>query len=702
MAVESEIELEQRHVNAMFNMVACFKALSDEQKGDFAGNMISMCTQKVENLSEQSSSKSKNDFKMTHYFLHVLSAKAELSAPKAGGCDAAEKKAARGKKKPSSERFQWDEWRPSVLRLFQRTLVVDPSTVWFMGIPEEAFLAGMWKYALQLLEDKPVGIGGTGGAETALRAVCSDIILGCVRQLAGTSTTGDEMTTLCTAVLDSISRMEHMGPALADICRKENGRFSAQLMTEIGGMNLTDLSKSSTGVKNVGAFLVCMSESSPQLVANYFPTFIHLLDSEIYQIRSAIIHVMGSVVSYTHDLCVKAAKEDTPADPEGESEGPASERNQEQMKRVRDSILDMLIERTYDVTSFTRSAVLKTWASIAEKGAIPLSRFEAVAEVAVDRLQDRTAQVRKSAISLLISLLDNNPFGGVLAGAQFAAQQKDLEEVLKNRIVKLTGELKAQDMAQTIRTPSKVRVKREDADVKVEGSDNEEEEEEEPVVSDDEEEEQVEITEDTEVVTCRNGIKYCSAAVRFIRAVELSVPRLTQMLASKTPSDVVEALKFVARSVKFSVEPCASLLKSAFGLVWHQDEAITKECLNAFLSVYLTDGAIGVEPELLSNDQIARNLVDVCVQCGASELASMEKIIGLLFAENHLNSNAVGSLWTMVLVAMLFLTNRFNLTTVPYRPIHYPPKRLSLVKVRRSLCCQMLRLRNAILPVHCE
>jgi hypothetical protein len=651
-AVESEVELEQRHVDAMFNTVACFRVLSADQKGDFAGNLISLCSQKLDNLSEQSSVKSKNDFKMTHYFLHVLATKAELYAPKAGDVDAPEKKAKGKKKAVSSDSFQWTDWRPAVLRLFERTLSIDPSILWFMGIPEEAFLAGIWKYALQLLEDKPAGVGGQGGAEIALRALCSGIILGSARQLAGTSTSGDEMTTLCTAALDSICRMEHIGAVFSDICMKENGRFAAQLMAEVGTMNLTDLNKSGAGVKNVGAFLVSMSEVAPKLMAQFLPSFIHLLDSEVYQIRSSIIHVMGAVVSFTHDICSSEKASDGAA-VDGENE----ERNQEQLKRVRDSILDMLIERTYDVSSFTRAAVLKTWGSVAEAGAIPLSRFEPVAELAVDRLQDRTAAVRKAAASLLISLLDNNPFGGVLAAAQFTAQEKELQELLQIRIEKLTSDLKEAGAAvqsdRARRLSGQVKQEKSDAiaggEVDAEGSDDGND------VPADEEEEQVEVTEDTEVVTLRNGILYCSAATRFISAVELSVPRLTQMLASKTVSDTVEALRFIARSVKFGVEPCANLLHASLALIWHHEEAITKEVLAAFMNVYLTDGAIDGASQLLPDDVIAANLVGVSVQCGASELASMEKIIGMLFREECLNGNAVSSLWTMVSCQVLLL-----------------------------------------------
>ena len=54
------------------------------------------------------------------------------------------------------------------------------------------------------------------------------------------------------------------------------------------------------------------------------------------------------------------------------------------------------------------------WVSLLEAKAVPVRRFNAVAELAVDRLKDKVANVRKQALSVLTSALDNNPFSGTI------------------------------------------------------------------------------------------------------------------------------------------------------------------------------------------------------------------------------------------------------------------------------------------------
>jgi hypothetical protein len=90
----------------------------------------------------------------------------------------------------------------------------------------------------------------------------------------------------------------------------------------------------------------------------------------------------------------------------------SSDANLDVLLRARESLLDILVERVHDVNYYTRANVLEVWLSLCNDGAIPVRRYGAVAELALDRLKDKTANVRRHAISLLVSLLDNNPFAG--------------------------------------------------------------------------------------------------------------------------------------------------------------------------------------------------------------------------------------------------------------------------------------------------
>ena len=292
--VQSEVNVEQQQIDTMYNAVSCVKILSDEQKTDFLESLMSLCSNKMEGISDQSTTKDKNDLKISSYFLHMCALKLEThfkqchdsSPANQEGSEESKKGKGKGKKsRGTSSTFSWGDWRPAILKIYLRLLAVDPSLLWFMGIPDEVFLQGMWKYGLTLLEDKPVGISGSGQQEVALRNTCSGIILNCARQICLSFSSGDELTTIVTAIVDSICRVEHMGTCIADVCKLDNGRFVSAIMTEIGSMNLSELGKSGSGVKHLGAFLVSLSECAPHLMSVYLPMFIHQLDSDVYQIR---------------------------------------------------------------------------------------------------------------------------------------------------------------------------------------------------------------------------------------------------------------------------------------------------------------------------------------------------------------------------------------------------------------------------------
>lgn len=52
----------------------------------------------------------------------------------------------------------------------------------------------------------------------------------------------------------------------------------------------------------------------------------------------------------------------------------------------------------------------------------------------MDRLRDKTANVRKNALSLLTSVLDNNPFSGNLDETSFLAKKEEVQRDLSERI----------------------------------------------------------------------------------------------------------------------------------------------------------------------------------------------------------------------------------------------------------------------------
>ena len=231
----------------------------------------------------------------------------------------------------------------------------------------------------------------------------------------------------------------------------------------------------------------------------------------------------------------------------GEAEGDSHEEEQRvnlhSLVRIREDLLDILVERTRDTSSYTRSAVLKTWTYLVVEEALPLTRIGSIAEVALDRLHDRTAAVRKAAVGLMTALLEFNPFSGNLSAGHYKHLRDEIEKRLDARIAVVS--------VDRATTANKLPADESDEEA---GSADEAE-------GDSEQVDQVDFREDAEVVALSAELGKCISCLELLQSIDNAVPIIEKMLSSKTTSDVVEALRFASRAVTFSIKGSARCLQ---------------------------------------------------------------------------------------------------------------------------------------------
>src|SRR5690606_381643 len=103
-------------------------------------------------------------------------------------------------------------------------------------------------------------------------------------------------------------------------------------------------------------------------------------------------------------------------------------------------------------------------------------------------------------------------------------------------------------------------------------------------------------------------------------------------------SDVVEALHFFVRAMRFNVPGSAKAIQKSLSLIWHPDQSIRDECINAFLEVFVRTSSSEPDSAPLAR-QVADNFVQLVVRCSTSEAASMERIVAELVAQKHIQSD---------------------------------------------------------------
>ena len=504
--------LPQDKIDFIFGIITKLEFVDDDNKTVLTESLISLVEKAISIFSESLDQKQKNAIKIIFYFFLNFTSKIEVVCKKSSIVKANDSNnitipKGRGKSKAvkdsneDSDTFSLNTWRVTFLQLINSIICLDPSKVWTMGIIPESFLLLLWKLSIQLLEDYK----SDGSFDSNVKS-------NCIKNLIDyTSKHGsNEINHLVTAFLDALCRSEHIAPILADIVKQTNGIMATELIGEIGQMNMSELAKSGSGVKHVGMFLTSFAELCPDLMTQHLASIMRQIDSEVYQIRSAIIQSIGIVVSYIHQ------SQKTPSTEPKIDESPSEEneeidmgkKNTEHLNRAREKLLDVMVERTYDNNSFTRAVVIKTWISLVEAGSVPVRRIGSVAEIAVDRLVDKTAAVRKAALNLLTVLLECNPFNANLDISIFKSRAAELSKSFDAR-VKVLREL--------INGP---------VDVLLNSLENETKN---PEEIDDEFLASEEVISDPDIVSIVAEKEYCNCAIELLTCIETVKNKITYL-----------------------------------------------------------------------------------------------------------------------------------------------------------------------------
>lgn len=450
----SKDDVADKIISFMYCSIDMFGNFTTENQSMYIQYLIDLCKSCVEQMPQSANSAERNAHKKVLYLFQHFCVKMETVAKSAGTAGAtitATTKSKGSKKKVDADVFCWADLRVYALEVLDRLVGSNLGASWPMGLVQENFLGGVWGYTLKLLVDRPAGISGTAHKEIAARALCAKVFARTVAHF-GNAKSSASYAMLSTALLEAIVQHEHIavsvGAELLAQCRAvapaQGAQVTAEILGEVCRMNYATMPAGST--KNIASFLEAFAKVAPAAMSDAFPVLIKQLDSPAHQIRSAIIQACGFIISYIHATVTKqetatgAVAVTVSGAATGESstdDADSSERNTAGLVRSRDVILDILVERAHDVNPYTRAVVLKVWSRLLEAGSVPVKRVGAVAQIAVDRLQDKNAAVRRNAVVLMTTAIENNPFSGTLDAALFRHQQAELVKTMAGRLEEL-------------------------------------------------------------------------------------------------------------------------------------------------------------------------------------------------------------------------------------------------------------------------
>lgn len=433
------------------------------------------------------------------------------------------------------------------------------------------------------------------------------------------------------------------------------------LIREIGAQ--ASSAQDATAFKAFAAFLPELAARLPRVVLHNISLLMSHLGNDNYMLRNGVVQVLGHLARDAFNQS-EAAQD-------------------ESLANTRDSLLSILEERVYDVNAFTRAKVLQTWQTLVEAKAVPLAYLPSVTRLTCGRLRDKSATVRKNALSLLRTLLQYNPYSGDLRETTFkrslAAVEQQLGYELRPADRALLGDAD-DDEEEPKKEQEEEEKKKEEA-----ATDVEEMLEDEPLaeshvradaemnINDASDElasahgdDEVAIDDDAaalaeaerlargpvpaaslspaEVAKLKAQRKYLRHSLRFIWQMEDAVVVVgKEMLGSSVTTDALEAIQFMVIALEFQLEPAKTAVRAMLALVWSKEPSVQKATLEAFRSLWLAPAA-GAD-EMAQATGVVASLLGLMRGMSAADYVSLEECMVTAYRQELVSAMVVEVLW---------------------------------------------------------
>ncbi|KZV57861.1 condensin complex subunit 1 [Dorcoceras hygrometricum] len=546
----------------------------------------------------------RNAFKIYTFFLvHILLIEESSSS----SVNNAAKVTSSSRKRQPVNSWNWEIQRRRIMNLIANSLDINLSLLFGSPDPDENFLSFIMKNAFSMFEN-PLLLKDSDTKDALCRIV-------------GTCATKYHyVAQSCASILHLIHKYDFSIPHLADavaLAEKKyaDGSMATSLIRDIGMTDPKDYVKDTVGAENIGRFLVELADRFPKLISTNIGLLVPHFGGESYKIRNALTGVLGKLVSKAFN------------DVEGEVSSKSIR------LRTKQAMLDILLERCRDVSAYTRSRVLQVWSELCEDHSISIGLWNEVSAVAAGRLEDKSAIVRKSALNLLISLLQHNPFGPQLRIASFEATLEKYKKKLNELVLQSTP--KTSDDFPISNDISCGDSGVEDGDIEVDSK------------------EQCSMTNSClpseidctvqasfvpdvgNVEQTRTLVASLEAGLKFSKCISATMPTLVQLMASSSSSDVENTILLLMRCRQFQIDGSESCLRKMLPLVFSQDKSIYEAVENAFTTIYLRKNHV----------ETARNLLNLAIDSNIGDLAALEFILGALVSKGDITAYMISALW---------------------------------------------------------
>ncbi|SCU85565.1 LANO_0C04654g1_1 [Lachancea nothofagi CBS 11611] len=425
------------------------------------------------------------------------------------------------------------------------------------------------------------------------------------------------------AILTSLTYFVHLNTFSAELLQTINNDFDFPQLTEDILRDISNKefnSKDAKGPKSIATFLIKLSELIPRIVLRQMTLIVKLLNNSSFTLRCAVVEACGNIV-----IEISSKSEDLDV-----------------YKQSVEVLLELLEERFTDSNPYVRTKAIQGCLKICD---LPIKLKKSRSNIlilAVRSLQDRSSLVRRNAVKLLTKLLLTHQFdalhGMQLNLSEWKARLKSAEDL----------------WTETLSASQDSR--RDTLDDLIEKSARENDEN---SSSEDEDEQLSRLEREAEDLPTTNAngafkmkltIQYYKDAVAFIETMHEGIEKSCQLLLSRNRNEVLEVMDFLVLTDAYNMELSSIGVRKMLHLVWMKgtnDEgtSIVSHLISSYNQLFLTppEGSNFREKAAY----IAKNLIHLTENTSPADLASLEKLLGLVYEANYIDQDAVNVLWAI-------------------------------------------------------
>lgn len=470
-------------------------------------------------------------------------------------------------------------------------------------------------------------------------------------------------STVQNCIVQSLTYYPHMPPFMAELLhvldsRHEHTVLTDELLREISTMEFN--ANDANGPKAVSEFLIKLSELSPRLILKQMSSTAHLLDNSNYTLRCSVVETCGNIV-------VDILKKDSELANAGDD-------HESNVASQVDGLISLLQDRFTDKNPYVRTKAIQAMVKIFALPVRMPKRRHAVMLIAVRSLEDRTTLVRRNAIKLMYKLLLSHPFSAI-HGSQL------VESVWMKRLDDINVELEKllpDDASKDPRNKETQSTNDED-DPEVDSIDDEDllqnledgnlddsdstKESNQKVANDDHDDDNMDVDSDVEsnsefpnmsledrakVIKAKLTQQYYIDALLFIQAAQKGADVASMLLFSKNRNEVLESMDYLVLADAYGVKNAAGGIRKMLHLVWmkgqsDEGKSISSHLVDCYKDLFLTAPQDATASQ--SAAIMAKNLIGLTIEASVADLASLEKLLCMMYLNKLINPEVIRVLW---------------------------------------------------------